>query len=291
MPIGTPAYMSPEQAAGEIHRISRRTDVYALGTILYELLTGNAAVKGETVPEMLHQVRYGDPIPPRRLVRKVPRELEIICLKCLHKNPDKHYGTALELAEDLRRFADGLPILARPVGRVERLIRWGQRRPAAAMLLALLPILLTAGVAAGAAYFVRTRTEKGRADRSYTRARDAITRLTNCLEQTPNGNVEVRTSLQARLAQEALTFFEAAAAEENGDDPRLRLDRARAYYQAGLLEASFNRAEAGLDSFTGRGAYRRSGRHCEYPGLPTGMSANSQISRRRPYGDAQIRSR
>jgi serine/threonine-protein kinase len=134
--MGTPSYMAPEQALGQTHTIGPSVDIYALGAVLYELLTGRPPFRGETAAETELQVVHQDPVPPSRLNPRVPRDLETICLTCLHKAPERRYATAAALAEDLRRFQHGEPIAARPVGLVERTGKWVRRYPTGSAILA-----------------------------------------------------------------------------------------------------------------------------------------------------------
>jgi serine/threonine-protein kinase len=162
VPMGTPSYMAPEQARGKREAIGPATDVYALGAILYELLTGRPPFRAESATATLQQVVGDEPVSPSRLNPQVPRDLQTICLKCLHKEPPRRYASATALAEDLRRFLRGEPIAARRAGRMERLARWARRSPAAAALLAV-TLVAAAAVLGGAGWLIGRQVVTARA--------------------------------------------------------------------------------------------------------------------------------
>jgi serine/threonine protein kinase len=133
--LGTPSYMAPEQAAGRSHQSGPAGDIYSLGAVLYECLTGRPPFQGESLIETLEQVQGQRVTPPRSIVPGLPADLEAICLRCLEKEPGKRYITAGQLADDLRRFLDGRPVNARPVGLTGQIVHWCARNRVAAALL------------------------------------------------------------------------------------------------------------------------------------------------------------
>ena len=155
--MGTPSYIAPEQAGGKTRDIGPGADVYALGAILYELLTGRPPFRGETPLETVLQVLHDDPVPPKRLHPLVPRDLETICLKCLSKQPIHRYASASELADDLRRFLNGEPILARPLSAWGRGLKWAKRHPSLAVLLSMTVVATVALVTVLSTAYFRVR--------------------------------------------------------------------------------------------------------------------------------------
>lgn len=168
--MGTPAYMAPEQASGRTKMIGPSADIYALGVILYELLTGRVPFRGVTQFDVLQKVLNDEPISLRSLHPKLPRDIETICLKCLEKNPDRRYRSALELAEDLERYLTGKPIRARSVSVWERGIKWGRRHPATAGILIVIALALATLIGIWVFLTVKMRQE--------------LTRTTSELQQT-----------------------------------------------------------------------------------------------------------
>jgi tetratricopeptide (TPR) repeat protein len=259
--LGTPSYMAPEQAAGQARAVGPATDVYGLGAILYELLTGRPPHKGTGVAETLEQVRSQEPVPPSRLRPGVPRDLETVCLKCLHKEPAQRYASAQALADDLQRFLAGEPIRARPVGVWARCLKWAQRRPTAAALVAvsvLGGILLVATLAVSNLWIAR---EKQRADDNYRLAEarrqaaeanletalDAVERMLTRVGAQQLARAPQTEHVRRKLLEDALGL-QLKLLDDNGSDPAVRLRTGRGY-----------RVVADIDEM--RGDYDRSQAH------------------------------
>jgi WD40 repeat protein len=162
--LGSPHYLPPEQAAGQRTRLSRQTDVYALGATLYHLLTGHPPFQAESLARTLDLVLHAEPVSPGLLIPGVPRDLETICLKCLEKDPDKRYPNAEVLADEFGRFLEGKPILARPVGPLGKTWRWGQRNPLLASATSATVLSLVIGLAGASWQWRRAEMERQRAE-------------------------------------------------------------------------------------------------------------------------------
>jgi WD40 repeat protein len=216
--LGTPSYMAPEQAEGRVHAIGPWTDVYALGAILYEMLTGKPPFRGTSALETLSLVVNHEPVKPTHLQPRTDRDLETVCLKCLQKEPKKRYSSAAELADDLGRFLDGQPIQARPSGRFERAWKWARRRPAAAALVAVSVLAVLALGVGGAVHNARLARAVRLAEDRAEESRKTLVRL-----HVANGTSQI----EAGDGFAALPWFTEALRLDGGDAGREEMHRRR----------------------------------------------------------------
>jgi serine/threonine protein kinase/tetratricopeptide (TPR) repeat protein len=261
--LGTPSYMAPEQARGQGEAVGPAADIYALGAILYEAVTGRPPFKAASVLDTLEEVLSQEPVPPARLQPKVPRDLETICLKCLRKEPHRRYDSAETLADDLGRFRAGAPILARPVPGWERLAKWVRRRPAVAGLigvsgLAILVLLLgilghndrlRREVVRAEAGEATARQQRRRADANYQQARSALDRMLHRLDDQHLAEVPRLRELGQNLREDALAFYQNVLADLNDPDPAVRLDTALASYQTAMIQLQLGQPGSARSNF------------------------------------------
>lgn len=257
--MGTPSYMPPEQAAGKTDDVGPSADVYSLGALLYALLTGRPPFQAANVMETLKQVCEQDPVSPRELNPAVDRDLETICLKCLEKHAAKRYASAGAFAEDIARYLDGKPILARPIGRPARAWRWCKRNPLQATVAGLIVFLATVGPATAAYQFEINR----RLDRALSGERLALARKDKALEET-NSAIDryIQTVKNAELLKEprfkgllklllkdALAHYRRFVDEHQGEhDEATRLRLALSQFEIGVLSGRIGSHQEAIEA-------------------------------------------
>lgn len=237
--VGTPAYMSPEQTGIQGKQVDARTDVYALGAILYQLVTGQPPFNADSVLETLEKVRHENVVSPRRFNSHLSKDLAEVCLKCLEKSPSDRYSSAFELKTDLQRFIDGQPVLARPVSSVTRIKRWYARNPMLSASITTAVVAIVAGLVATSFLWIRAdrlrKQAEGRGTALAEQKRELETRTqqllgkTNQLNQAIRGlflevakSDEIKSPQAADLRQAMLVraneFYQSLVAEKPNDD-------------------------------------------------------------------------
>ncbi len=240
--LGTPSYMPPEQADGKLHNIGPAADLYALGAILYCMLTGRPPFQSANPVDTLMQVMSAQPISPRQLNPSIPKDLETICLKCIEKHPAKRYSSAAELLLELRRFLQGEPIQARPISSAERTLRWLRRRPA----IAAMGLVVLASIAAvGITLFTsnqRLAEERDTAVKAENESRKqkliAESRLDKAILAVDQMMIRVASERWAKrpelqderraVLEDAVKFYQSFVGE-SGEEPRIRFEAAKAH--------------------------------------------------------------
>jgi serine/threonine-protein kinase len=234
--LGSPSYMAPEQAMGKAGTVGPAADVYSLGTVLYELLTGRPPFRAATALETLEQVKSAEPVAPRRLQPKLPRDLETVCLKCLEKDPSRRYPSADELAEDLRRFEAGEAIRARPVGGPERLWRWCRREPVVATLAS----ALFAGLVGVASQWWRAEAHLNEALHQHGLAEEHARRQVEANRALREANDRERAALRRARERFDAAMKAIRASEALADDATLRREVHLGGLRRDLLQTALN---------------------------------------------------
>jgi serine/threonine-protein kinase len=236
--LGTPAYMAPEQAQGRLDLLDRRTDVYGLGAILYEILTGQAPFTGTDTQEVLRRVIDEPPVPPRQRVASTPPALQAVCLKALAKRPESRYGTARELAQEVQRWLADEPVTAYPEPWATRARRWLGKHRALTASVASAVLVVAAGLAVATAMLTaaneRERQSRARAEENFKLARDAVDRYFTKVSGDNRLKARGLEKLRRDLLQEAKDFYERFT-EEQGDDPVLQAERAGTHWRLGRI--------------------------------------------------------
>ena len=252
--MGTPSYMSPEQARDSA-RVTAKTDIYALGATLYHVLTARPPFQAATPVETLRQVMDEEPAPPRQLNPSIDHDLETICLKCLQKEPSRRYDSAEALADDLRRFLAGEPILARPIGAMGQIWRWCRRKPALATAIGFAATFLVVGSVVSTVLWLETREALKQSEESLKRAEvgfsvaqgaldDVITKISTETLLNEPGAQPLRRDLLT-MAREYWQGFLA----NSGNDPTVRDKVALAHFNEGYLTEMIDSPQLALVSY------------------------------------------
>ncbi len=233
--IGTPAYMSPEQAAGNLDRLGPASDVYSLGATLYVLLTGSNAVQADNLSSLLEKVRRGDFPPPRQVDPAVPRPLEAVCLKAMALRPEDRYGSPKDLAAEIEQWTADEPVLAYREPWTARAARWARRHRT--LVAALGVLLLTAGVALSVGY-VLVRRERDQKEVFFQRAQRTVKDYLVTIANDRQLLDDARSPIRSELLQKAGAYYRMFLAEAR-DNPALRRESADAYYNLGIVHHNY----------------------------------------------------
>jgi serine/threonine protein kinase/tetratricopeptide (TPR) repeat protein len=237
--LGTPAYMAPEQAEGRHSEVGVATDVYALGAMLYELLTGRPPYRGDSIVQTLRLISEGRLTPPRSLRSDLPADLNAICLKCLELEPGRRYRSADDLADDLTAFLECRPVQARACGPIARLAKWGRRRPLVASLTASLVLLAFVGFTVIGWQWRRAEAHRQQAEETFSIAHGAIKHLHDVLFEDNEDTYDTPEyyALQKTVLDAAMTYYQQLI-QIKSSDPQLRVDFADVFMRLGHMAAA-----------------------------------------------------
>ncbi|HEY6564341.1 MAG TPA: serine/threonine-protein kinase, partial [Pirellulaceae bacterium] len=246
--LGTPCYMAPEQARGTPESVGSHTDIYALGAILYECLTGRPPFRAPSALETTRQVLHDEPVSPAQLHPDLSRDLNTICLKCLQKDPVRRYESSAALADDLQRFLRGETILARPVGPWERFWKRVRRRPAVAAAWGISGLAALALASTLLISNAKLQRERNIAERNFDAALEAVDRNFTFVSEDLLLNAPHMEPVRRQLLQTAREFYERFIAER-GQDPRLHSELGLAYARLGKITSEIGSDLEALDYF------------------------------------------
>ena len=245
--MGTPSYMSPEQAKDSAN-VTAKTDIYALGATLYHVLTARPPFQAATPLETLRQVIDEEPALPRQLNPSIDRDLETICLKCLQKEPTRRYDSADALADDLRRYLDGKPIQARPIGALGRMWRWCRRKPALATAIGLAATFFVVGSVLSTVLLFETRAALKQSEKSLGQAVATVDDFLTLVGEETLLNEPSMQPLQRKLLAKARDYYQEFLSQR-GEDPTIRDKVALAHFRVGVVTEKIESPEKAMDSY------------------------------------------
>jgi eukaryotic-like serine/threonine-protein kinase len=244
--VGTPSYMPPEQAAGRLDQVGAWSDLYSLGAILYELITGRPPFRASSPFETIRQVLETEPPSPRVLNPSVPKDLETICVKCLQKERTRRYGSAQELADELKRFLRGEPIQARPISQVARFWRLCKRYPITSSAIATAVVFFIAASVILAVAYVRTAAALAQAEASFVEQNEVIDTFLTTVGEKTLANLPGGQKVQKQLLDDALVYNERFL-KQRGNDPRVANEVARSLYRVAKISMTLGRYDEALE--------------------------------------------